>query len=35
MPFCGWIEFAAVLMSLAEDAQREESNPSEKEHPDE
>lgn len=35
LPFRGWIEFAAALTSLAEDAQREESNSPDKEQSDE
>ncbi|MGC1166666.1 MAG: hypothetical protein WA862_11220 [Solirubrobacterales bacterium] len=35
LPFRGWIEFAAALMSLAEDAKREESKSPQEEKSDE
>jgi hypothetical protein len=31
LPFRGWIEFAAVLMNLAEDAKRSQSKPPQEE----
>lgn len=31
VPFRGWVEFAAALTSLAEDQERQETNPSEEE----